>query len=371
VEQDFPARALGLYIHIPWCIARCPYCSFFALPFSKAALEEYHAVLLAHKVLIMPLIDRPLRSVYFGGGTPSLLSSEMITRIIKGIPLSEDAEITLEVNPIQITEQWTRDLKSSPINRISMGIQSMFDDELIYLGRRHRAADIPKKLETLRGHGFENISGDIIYGLPRSSSERLSENLEQYLQLGLSHLSCYLLEIDPEGSLSADIPLIPDDEELEAQYRLIQSRLHRAGFLQYEISNFARPGRESRHNLLYWSGDDFLALGASASGYYGGIRYQNPADLAVYRLQVDSGRALGDEDPAQDAMADYIMMRMRLTAGLNLEEYKARFGKDLSKTRADSIRRMTELGYLILEDGNIRLDRDAFFISNAVIGELL
>jgi oxygen-independent coproporphyrinogen-3 oxidase len=371
VEQDLSARALGLYIHIPWCIARCPYCSFYALPFSKAALERYYAVLLTHKALIMPLIDRPLTSVYFGGGTPSLLSSEMIAKITEGLPLSDDAEITLEVNPIQITEQWAKDFKESPINRISLGIQSMFDDELVYLGRRHRAGDIPKKLDILKDHGFENISGDIIYGLPHSSSARLSENLDHYLQLGLSHLSCYLLEIDPEGALSADIPMIPDDEELEAQYRLIRHRLKSAGFMQYEISNFAHPGRESRHNMLYWEGDDFLALGASASGYFSGTRYQNPADLAAYRLQIASGRALGDADPDQDQVADYIMMRMRLTAGLNLNEYRARFGRDFFETREDAIRRMTEMGLLIHKDGILRLSSDAFFISNAVIGELL
>lgn len=371
MEQDLQARALGLYIHIPWCLTRCPYCNFYALPYSKAAFEDYYALILMHKALVLPMLDQPLTSVYFGGGTPSLLSSEMITEIIEDLPLADDAEITLEVNPIQITSPWVAKLHKSPINRLSLGIQSMFDDELIYLGRKHHAKEIPEKLRILIDSGFENISGDLIYGLPHSSVDTLKKNLDKFLSLPLTHLSCYLLELDQEGKLAADRKLLPEDEKLEAQYKLIRHTLNDAGYRQYEISNFALPGRESRHNILYWKGDDFLALGASASGYFRGIRYQNPPDLSAYRLQVNSGKALGDEDPAQNEEADYIMMRLRLTAGLNLREFRARFGKDFFANREDHLRRMMQLGFLLKEGDILRLSSKALFISNAVIGEIL
>lgn len=371
MEQDLQARALGLYIHIPWCLTRCPYCNFFALPYSKAAFEDYYALLCRHKELSAKYLDRPLSSVYFGGGTPSLLSPEQISSLLEGLDLAFDAEITLEVNPIQITPDWAHKLSQSPINRISLGLQSMNDAELIYLGRRHRVADIPTKIQILHDAGFGNISADMIYGLPDSKLEHLHQNLDAYLSLPLQHISTYLLELEPQSPLAEDINRIPPDEQLKQMYHLIRQSLIEAGYSHYEISNFAALGNESRHNLLYWQSEDCWAWGASAWGYFNRTRYHNPADIPSYAQQLHEGNSLGIEDIEADDEADYIMMRLRLLKGINLKEFYQRFGKDFFAPRAAKISQLKELGMLEQIGDYLRLSSRALFISNAVIGQLI
>ncbi|MCK9556434.1 MAG: radical SAM family heme chaperone HemW [Candidatus Cloacimonetes bacterium] len=362
---------LGLYIHIPWCLSRCPYCSFFADNYNRKDFDDYFATLLREKELWRQNGIPPLSSIYFGGGTPSLLSAQQIRTIVNSLELLPGAEITMELNPIQVTKSFASELADTPVNRLSLGVQSMLDDDLLYLGRRHRAADIPQKLQILRDAGFTNISADFIYGLPNSHNKKVCESLSRLLDIPFEHISCYLLELAEDCPLAADIPLLPDDDESNRQYQLIRDLLEEHGFIQYEISNFALPGRESRHNLLYWESRECLAWGASASGYYKGRRYQNPADLKLYSQYIASGRTGGDTDESAQEESDYIMMRLRLVKGLDYAEYQARFGKCFTKGREHGIRKLEELGFIHLDASGLRLLPDAFFISNAVITELL
>lgn len=371
MEQDLPLGQIGLYIHIPWCLRRCGYCNFFARDFRRQDFEAYYNTLLREKQLYQERGIPALDSVYFGGGTPSLLSGSQISGILKDLPLSPNPEITLEVNPIQITPTFVRELATTPVNRISLGVQSMNDEDLSYLGRRHRAADIAPKVQMLRDSGFTNISADFIYGIPGRTEEDIRRSLELLLALPFTHISCYLLELYEDTPLGKDADKLPGDEACEAQYHMIRSLLSEYGFAQYEISNFARPGSESRHNLLYWEGSSYLAWGASACGFYRGLRYQNPADIDKYHEYITAGRIYGDLDPDADEIKDYIMMRLRLSKGLDLQEFSLRFQQDFLAQREQAVTRLVQLGMLIRDKRTLRLSPQAMFISNAVIAELL
>jgi oxygen-independent coproporphyrinogen-3 oxidase len=371
VEQDLPPGQIGLYIHIPWCLSRCGYCSFYALPFRRQDFAEYFATLLKEKQLHLDAGIPRLSTVYFGGGTPSLLSPLQINTLLEGIALSPDAEITLEINPIQITQEYAAALSQTPVNRISLGVQSMLDEDLAYLTRRHKAEAVAGKVRILREAGFRNISADFIYGLPASDVRRVRHSLDLLLAIPFEHISSYLLELYEDTPLGKDAARLPEDEECAAQYSAICQMLAAAGFTQYEISNFARSGRESRHNLLYWEGHDFLAWGASASGYYRGTRYQNPPDLAQYYQYIQAGRIYGKPDPEAKPEADYIMMRLRLCRGLSLAEFQQRFGQDFQSPRAAAIKRLQSQGLILCDSESIRLSPAAYFISNSVIADLL
>lgn len=371
MEQDLPSRQIGLYIHIPWCLTRCGYCNFFSKEYNKKDFRNYLDFLLKEKEKHLLAGIPPLVSVYFGGGTPSLLSPQEINRILDGIPLAENAEITLETNPLQITPTFCEGLALSPVNRISLGIQSMDDEELGYLGRRHHARDIAPKINLLNRAGFRNISGDFIYGLPGSNYKQVKEKLLRMLELPLEHLSCYLLELYPNTPLGKDAALLPGEDESARQYHSIRELCASKGFAQYEISNFALPGFESRHNLLYWEGNEYLAFGASAAGFYKGKRYAHPASLSDYFAAIERSDLFFSEDPAQDNEADYIMLRLRLAKGMDLSEYSRRFGKNFLLHKEKEILKLQRLGFIETNDNCIRLSPKAYFISNAVILELL
>ncbi|MFA6691836.1 MAG: radical SAM family heme chaperone HemW [Saccharofermentanales bacterium] len=369
MEPDLPPRPLGLYIHIPWCISRCAYCVFFSETFSRPAFDEYLLQLQREKNLYRDCIQRELSSVYFGGGTPSLLSAAQINTILEGLPLAVNAEISLEVNPLQVNEAFVNDLLLSPVNRISLGIQSLDDTELSWLTRKHKAADIPHKIQLLKEAGYTNISGDFMYGLPQSKVKDVQANLDRMLQLELTHLSCYLLEIHERGPLAGWISKLPKDSTLAKQYDTICRMATEAGFQQYEISNFARPGYQSRHNLLYWKSDDYLAWGASAAGHFQGIRYMNPASLEEYYGCLTAGDLFPNADQGIHEEMDYIMMRLRLREGLCFSEFKARFGHSFGRNKI--VAKLQALGMILVFEDGIRLSDKALFISNSVIGELL
>jgi len=287
-------------------------------------------------------------------------------------------EITLEINPIQITPQYVEGLKSTPVNRLSIGLQSCRDEALKYLGRRHTAASIPDRIKLLRQNGYRNISLDLIYGLPEMSLDDLRQDLDAYLALDPEHISCYLLSLDEDGPLGlltreGKSPALPDDESCAAQYELICSTLKAAGFQHYEISNFARPGYEGLHNLSYWKSLPYLALGASAAGWLPPHRYQNPASLDGYQSQIDSGILMPDAEslsPAQEE-ADYLMMGLRLLEGLDLHDFEERFGHPLSEGRLPAVKHLQKIGMIEIDEKRLKLSDRALFVSNAVIAELL
>jgi len=374
MEQDFPPSPLSLYIHIPFCLSRCGYCSFFSLPYSKAARQEYLEWLNKEKDLYPELLNHSLKSVYFGGGTPSLLQAEQISELLAGLKYTPEAEITLEVNPLQLTQAFLSALQQTPVNRLSIGLQSMDDRQLIWLGRRHKSAELPEKIKLCRDYGFQNLSLDFIYGLPVGiGSLSVQDNLKAFLDLQPSHISCYLLSLEEDCALWGKCPSLPDDEELAEQYETICHVLAQAAFEHYEISNFARPGCASRHNLGYWTGTDYFALGASGAGWIRPIRYQNPTDLAQYYQNVQSAVRFPNAEKCsqQQEQNDWLMMGLRLTKGISLAEFKARFGVELESLYQKKLNKLMGIGMLGLTDSRLALTERAYFVSTSVIGELL
>ncbi len=380
MEPDLPLRALAVYLHIPFCLTRCGYCSFFSLPFSQVEQDRYLGHLHSEIKLWEKRQSESLRArtLYFGGGTPSLLSADQINGICACFELLPDAEITLEINPVQITGAYLRELAKTPVNRLSLGLQSMDDTQLAWLDRRHRSAQIPARIKLCHDNGWRNLSLDLLYGLPGGTKDKLSRDLERFLVLEPEHISAYLLTLDPDSPARAKLSApgalpLPDDDALADQYALLRETLKASGFEQYEISNFCRPGRASRHNLAYWRCEPYLGLGAGAHGYLPPWRYAHPASLPDYYGQVERGETMPAAQycDAEQTKADYLMMGLRLTAGIDLDDYALRFGSKLQEEKRQAIAKLTRMGLLEFESHRLRLSAAALFVSTAVIGELL
>ncbi|MBP9038193.1 MAG: radical SAM family heme chaperone HemW [Candidatus Syntrophosphaera sp.] len=380
MEQDISSRQIAIYIHIPFCLTPCGYCTFFRIPYSKSSLEIYLQYL--HKEIDLFLQYHPdltyAKSIYFGGGTPSLLKAEEIEDICSYFIFDKETEITLEINPLQITENYLSALKNTPINRLSIGVQSMNNEELNLLDRKHKAEQIKDKIELCRQLGFNNISLDLIYGLPGSSINKLKDNLIQFLNLRPEHISCYLLTLDSDTPLADKIkerivsPL-PDDNLLAEEYELICSELKKTGYEHYEISNFCLPGRQSKHNLSYWKSIPYLGLGASASGFLPPYRYTNPFNLNDYYSNLDKGLIMPEAEhcSSKQLIADFIMMGLRLTQGIDLNELKERFNYNLEKDKHLQLDNLYQLGMIEKNGSYLSLSSKALFVSNTVIGELI
>lgn len=283
----------------------------------------------------------------------------------------------MEINPLQITRDFLHGLVDTPANRLSIGLQSMDDDELSFLGRRHRSAQIHQKIKLCREHGFDNISLDLIYGLPGTGEERLQTNVTKYLALEPEHISAYLLTLEEDTPLGRELEAgklsLPDEDNLAAQYEVLRLELTAAGYDHYEISNFCRAGHASRHNLAYWKNEPYLGLGASASGWLPPWRYANPPDLEQYYQMIGKNELMPDAEECSNERVkkDHIMMGLRLLEGIDLRDYRCRFGSDLYEEKGTRIDKLRELNMLELEGDRLRLSAQALFVSNRVIGELL
>lgn len=361
----------GVYIHIPFCLTKCGYCSFYSVPYSGEALGSYVNVLLKEAELFRSNYGFEADTVYLGGGTPSLLSAEQINRILDKVNPQAEAEITLEVNPIQVTPDWVSALKTTPVNRLSLGVQSLYNENLVALGRKHTAGSIPDKMKLLRGNGYDNISLDLMYGLPWFAQYSMEAELERYLELEPEHISTYLLSIEENVPFSHWNRILPDDKTAEAQYYSICDAMEQAGYIHYELSNFAKAGRESRHNLHYWLDDDYIGLGSGASGFIKRQRYKKPEDLQVWELSVQRGDLLYEKEAETKAQqkTDFIIMQFRLLRGLDTAAYKERFGTDFVNDYHEILDRYLASGHLEAENGYIRLARRAWFISNHILRE--
>lgn len=381
--QDIPPSQLSLYLHIPFCLTRCGYCSFFSVPFTRNELQKYVDYLAKELEMYADLLQHPLKTLYFGGGTPSLLSPQQINALISLMRLSPEAEITLEINPLQLTGRYLEELSQTPVNRLSIGLQSMHQSELQWLNRRHKPTEIVPKLQLCREHGYQNLSLDLIYGLPSQvcgkSSQALSllrDNLAQYIELNPQHISCYLLTVDKDCAISQAAPrdyTLPSDSLAARQYALIRHTLRQAGYHQYEISNFARPGYASRHNLVYWQGGNYLAAGASAAGFISPRRYQHPADLDTYYDNVSQQNTFPDEQvlSASQLRQDALMLGLRLLQGIDIEQFNCQYHCNLLEDYRSKINKLRQLRMLKIQHGRLALTSRALFVSNAVIGELL
>jgi oxygen-independent coproporphyrinogen-3 oxidase len=375
----------GIYIHIPFCQSRCAYCDF-ATGLYEGALASAYVRALAAEIgsFEMALARAPVDTIYFGGGTPSLLSPAQVSLLLEAVRarfnVERDAEVTMEMNPGTVTPQTLREFRALGINRASFGAQTFDDRELRRLGRVHTASDVRDTIRHLRDEGFANVSFDLIAGLPAQSLDAWSNNLDQALALRPEHLSLYLLEVHEGTPLAHQIKTGalpgPDDDLAAEMYRLMLDRTGAAGYEHYEISNFCLPGYESRHNSKYWMmGAPVYGFGCSAHSYDGAQRrWSNERDAARYTALIEAGRTpivetiILDE---QDARAEAIFLGLRLLRGVNLKEYQARFGADLRQQYASDLSRLREAGLIELSDHLIRLTRHGALLSNEVFATFI
>ena len=322
----------SIYIHIPLCKSKCGYCGFYSLPSLKMKdrfLETLKTETIARKEY---LHGEPINTLYFGGGTPSLLSVEEIEVVLqlinKHYPVAADAEITLEANPDTLWLEYLKGLRNLGINRLSIGIQSFFDNDLQYLGRKHDAHHARQCLDWAKQAGFSNISIDLIYGLPTSNAEQWNKNLDIFFSYGLPHLSAYALTLEPNSILTKQIELgkalpINDDDALR-DYDILCRRAKENGYLHYEISNFCQRGMHSKHNTSYWFGTPYLGLGPSAHSFDGTSRQWNAASVS------SSISAEKEELTPEQHYNEYVMLRLRTHWGIDLKWLKREMGERFS-----------------------------------------
>lgn len=370
----------GLYFHIPFCKRRCYYCDFYSC--TSLALKPQLLQMLEQEMrLNRDFLDgSTLRSLYFGGGTPSLCTPEEIGRLIQRAASLWDTsrleEVTLEANPDDLTQPYLEALRAQGVNRLSLGIQSFRDEDLRWMHRRHDAAAARRAVRMAREAGFDNLTIDLIYGLPSMTLEQWDANLQEALDLKIEHLSAYHLTLEPGtvfGRQAARGQLTPADEQMgRAQYEHLHRRMTEAGFEHYEISNFARPGHRAVHNSSYWFGAPYLGVGPSAHSYDGQrLRRWNCADLHRYLAETPQNRQCETETLSDtDLYNEYLMTRLRTDRGIDSRELERSFGAHRLQYFQERAAKFLDAGLIICETERYRLSSEAFFVSDGIISDL-
>lgn len=376
-----PVRTAA-YVHTPFCAIKCAYCSFFshergggqgAIYFEGLAAE------LAFRRRVGTLEGRLFDTLYVGGGTPTALEPAELRRLFsllrEHLNVAPDADITSEANPESLTPANAALLRELGVNRLSLGAQSFHDDELKRLNRPHDAAAIGTAVRAARAAGFADLSLDLIYGLPHQTLARWQATVEAALALEPDHLSCYCLILEPGTPLATAVrdrrEAAPDEELQRDMFDWLGHRLVRAGYAMYELSNYARPGHESAHNLYYWTGRPFLGLGPSAHSGLEGRRGANPAHLDHYRTRFTTDPVIEPLRPVApaDLRFERIFMALRLTAGLKLSAFAAEFGAPLEHFHPGLVERLVARGWLERAGDYLRLTPDYYFLSDGVFTE--
>lgn len=365
--------ALGLYIHIPFCKAKCAYCDFYSLAHSEEKMDAYTAALLRHLEEVAPrAAGMQVDTVYFGGGTPSYLGTARLIRILQTVQrrydVTRDAEITLEANPDSAGDWWAlRRLRRAGFNRLSLGVQSTDDELLRRIGRVHTCEQVQQAVTAARKAKLTNLSLDLIYGLPGQTMEDWQRTLADAVALGPEHLSCYGLKLEEGTPLwqQRQALTLPDDDAQADMYLYTVAALSEAGYGQYEISNFARTGRESRHNLKYWRMQEYAGFGPGAHSDFGGVRYGYVRDLDAYI----AGRLVLAEAETDGTLArdfEYVMLSLRTAEGIDRRTFENRY-----RQRFEAMERLfvqyEQAGLAQRTEGGWRLTPRGFLVSNSII----
>lgn len=352
----------GLYIHVPFCRRKCVYCDFYSVVGKDDIFDEYVKAVVRNIRIAGGKYD----TVYFGGGTPSLLSGRQINDILSAADIAEGAEISAEINPDSADTQKLRDFREAGINRISIGIQSLDDSELSVLGRLHSSVQAADAIISAQKAGFDNISADLMLGLPYQRTETVMQNIERLSELGVRHISAYMLKIESGTPLSQNRELISNiaDEELSADmYLEAVSCFEKHGYKQYEISNFAKEGYECRHNLKYWRCEDYLGIGPSAHSCTGGRRFAVPKDIYGFINSEKQEEVITDDTPC--GSSERLMLALRLSEGFLLSQA----GEYADRLKAVAVP-MEKHGLLKISGGRIMLTPTGFLVSNEIICRL-
>jgi oxygen-independent coproporphyrinogen-3 oxidase len=369
--------AAGLYVHIPFCSSRCSYCDFATGLYQSELAERYVAALI-EEIGTSRYSGANVDTIYFGGGTPSLLAPSQLDRILvtlsQHFEIDPAAEVTLEINPGSVTREKLQAFRSLGINRASFGAQTFDDRELAKLGRSHTAADALKTFTDLRNAGFENISFDLIAGLPGQTLTGWQRNIKQALDLNPEHLSFYLLEVHSGTPLAEHIRRglqpVPDDDLAGVMYQWMLDEACEAGYEHYEISNLCRAGFHSRHNVKYWTTEPYYGFGCSAHSYDGRARrWSNHRDVLKYVETIENGGSSVVEEQelsVTDLRAEALFLGMRMMRGVDARRYRESFGVDLREAHADDLDRFRKAGLLEFDGDLIRLTRTGALLSNEV-----
>ncbi len=368
-----------LYIHVPFCRRKCPYCAFYSVPIDRypegitlwkeALLEEMRRVAETARL-------SPIESIFLGGGTPSLLSPQTIGSILDGcasyFPLADGIEISMEANPDSVSSEAARGFRLAGVNRVSLGVQALNDQLLHAIGRIHSKKQAIDAVDALRSAGFDNIGMDLMWGLPGESCSSWREQLLEAAAIRPEHLSCYGLTLEEGTPLHMQRPQLPSEADLEKMYMDCGEILEQNGYSQYEISNYALPGCFCRHNLGYWLGKDYCGFGPSAVSCIDGTRRKQPSDLKVW-----IGSVMRQEDAAEEEhlsqlekTEEFLMLQLRTAEGFSFSDYAARTGKDLRKVEGLFLELLEKEKLASCSDGRLRLTRRGMLLSNTIISRL-
>lgn len=373
-----PKKPIGLYVHIPFCIRKCNYCDFASFPCVSEEERRLYINELCREILTYKSENKiSVDTIFFGGGTPSLLSekefSSICNAIYESFEVAKDTEFTVEVNPKTLKPENLAAYVSCGVNRISIGLQTIHENEYKILGRIHNFEDFITTYNMIRDAGITNINVDLMYGIPEQTESTLGQTLDAVLSLRPTHISAYGLILEEGTPLwrIKDELVFPDGDEEFFMYSKVCETLRKFGYSHYEISNYSYPGYECRHNMKYWNSDEYIGVGLAAYSYFKGERFGNTDKLEVYLGKGMTKYSYRESIDKDASMYEYVMLSLRLSSGFSLSEYKMRFGCDFLDGRADMISRLVESGYMRFDGEKISLTEKGFYVSNSILTELI
>ena len=366
-------KPTSAYVHIPFCTQICYYCDFSKVFIKNQPVDSY----LEHLLEEFRSYDiQKLRTLYIGGGTPTALSAPQLEILLKGLTenldLSVLEELTIEANPGDLDADKIAVLKNSAVNRVSLGVQTFDDKMLKKIGRSHLEKDIYENIDRLKLAGFDNISIDLIYALPGQTMEQVKDNVAKAIGLDIPHMSLYSLILENHTVFMnrmrrGKLPL--PKEELEAEmFEYIIAELERSGFEHYEISNFSKPGFESRHNLMYWDNAEYYGIGAGASGYVNGVRYKNHGPIRHYLSAVEEGNARITEEhlSQKEQMEEEMFLGLRKKSGVSMARFEEKFGRSFDELYGEIVRDLVQKGLMQIEGDRVRMTKRGLFLGDTV-----
>ncbi len=364
-------KNIGLYLHIPFCKSKCPYCDFYSFSGKETEKDEYTKVLNEIVLSSISSLQSKGDTLYFGGGTPSVLGAKNLATLVNTCKkdfLTDDAEITVECNPHGLNEDFFKTLYNCGVNRISMGLQSAIDNERRILGRLSDRNQVENAVKTAQNVGFENITLDVMLGIPNQTESSFNETLQFCISLGVPHISAYMLKLEENTHFYKNQHKynFPDDDLTADLYLQMCETLEENGIMQYEISNFAKKGFESHHNLKYWHCEEYLGLGPSAHSFMDGKRFYFDRDFNAF---------MNGNPPINDGFGgnftEYAMLNLRLVEGLNENKVFERFGHSIPKEIYEKSEIFIKNGYMTKTENGIALTRNGFLMSNTILSEIL
>lgn len=365
-------KPIGLYVHVPFCESKCPYCDFYSIKCDTELIDRYANAICETLKKHSQEMGIAFDTIYFGGGTPSLLGNENIEKIMQTVRENFSfwaKEVTLEVNPTTASTLDFKRLLSAGVNRLSIGVQSAVDEELKQLGRRHTVRDAERTIKMAQEAGFENISVDLMVAVPSQTKRSLQKSIDFCVNQDIQHVSAYLLKIEentPFYARQTQLALKDDDEQAEL-YLFLVDELEKHGFKQYEISNFAREGYQGQHNLKYWNAEEYLGIGPSAHSFVNGKRFFYPRSLQDFL----SGKNEIIYDGDGGYVEEYLMLKLRLREGVNNNAFKERFGFDIPQVYFERAKTYQKYGLIEVDEKSFRINKKGLLMSNTLIAKII